>query len=68
MDTPSRYNHPDRRTIDVEGWGIQKENIENVYKAWSVFANQNNDIQNVSNFTIVNNNIALDNGVLKYSA
>lgn len=27
--------------IDVQGYGIQKENIDNVYKGWAVFANQN---------------------------
>lgn len=53
--------------IDVQGCGIQQSNIDDVYTAWAIFANQNNGTNNVSNFTYVNSGYALNNGVVSFS-
>lgn len=53
--------------IDVQGSGIQQSNISNVYKAWAIFANQNNGTNNVSNFTYLNNGYGFDNGVVIFN-
>lgn len=53
--------------IDVQGCGIQQSNIDDVYTAWAIFANQNNGTNSVSNFTYVNSGYTLTNGVVSYS-
>ena len=40
-----------RRSIDIDGYGMQKDNVDSVYKAWSLFANQNS----YSSLTFYNN-------------
>ncbi len=53
-----------KRSIDVEGYGMQKDNVDSAYKAWSIFANQNS----YSDLTFYNTGYSYNSsGVVIYS-
>lgn len=51
-----------KASIDVEGAGIQGNGIDTVYKAWSIYANQNN----WSDLSFYNDGYTESNSVIKY--
>lgn len=66
MKTPNDDKY--KKSIDVEGCGIQQDNIDSVYSAWAIFANQNANIQKTDDYTFIKDGLQLDNNYVKYAS
>lgn len=54
--------------IDVQGYGIQKASIDNVYKGWAIFANQNSAAIESSGLVFCVDGYSTTGGMVKYGA